>query len=195
MTILTWCHHLQREPRGRFICVELARIAGNLSGAIDETSEIIGVGNSGYKFACMIRRAAIKQEVKTDLFSRERENRRLACEAIYRSGPVTLVDDLAVSGTTLQSALSTVDAVVEGVALAMLFDSKTTRRRIDQPNLQAGVIYSRIGGGRPPINSIATLATSPDRVEELSARYFTDYSREFTELVTKLGAENEAMAK
>ena len=85
-----------------------------------------------------------------------------------------MVDDIAVSGRTIQSAAAAVSPSVSAVGLGMLYNSRTTRRLIDVTDVRAACVYQREGGGLPPINSVATLRAVPERLDELAGRYFNN---------------------
>jgi hypothetical protein len=91
----------------------------------------------------------------------------------------TLVDDLAVSGLTLKVAREYVSPEPQIVGVGLLYNSRTTRRRIGAADIRAGLIYEQTGGGRVPINSLASLQAYPERAEALAERYFGDSKQAF----------------
>ena len=135
-----------------------------------------------------------QQKIETISFSRERANRVLACETISRSRPVILVDDIAVSGSTLRQAIQSVNAKTQTIGLGLLYDSRTTRNEIGVQDVRSPIIFSRDGGGKLPINSIDSLVNFPERCQELANRYFGGSSELFDSLVVK-GADDEFLAR
>lgn len=154
-------------------------MASRLNGASDR---LIGIGASGTEFARRIRRDAPSVTVKTRCFSREREKRQLEAEACRLDYEPVLLDDLAVSGLTLAVARRATEPIASTVAIGMLFNSQTTRRRIGVDDIISGVTYCRLGGGNPPINSIKTLREIPERLDDLVSRYFNG-SADFKQVI------------
>ncbi len=85
-----------------------------------------------------------------------------------------MVDDIAVSGRTVQTAVAAVSSEVSAVGVGMLFKSRTTRRLMAVNDVRAACVFQREGGGMLPINSVATLRAIPDRLNELAERYFSN---------------------
>lgn len=149
-----------------------------------EQSCILGVGTSGSDFANLVSSGPPKLSVETIEFNRERDKRSLLVpEFIYR--PV-VVDDIAVSGLTLSYARQRISPTPETAAVGMLYRSKTTKRRSGFNDIRAGVVYFREGGGNPPINSIATLKSVPERLEDIAERYFRNSAEEFTDIIKEM---------
>lgn len=123
-------------------------------------------------------------QVETTEFNREREKRRLSVPE-FNYCPV-VVDDIAVSGLTLWFARERISPTPETAAVGMLYKSKTTKRRSGFTDIRAGVIYSREGGGNPPINSIATLQSVPERLNDIGERYFSDSAEEFKDVIKEI---------
>ena len=164
------------------------RLRELLSGV--ENDAVIGLGASGGRFAQIVSPGCAQQKIETISFSRERANRVLACEIISRSSPVTLIDDIAVSGATFRQAIQSVKAKTQTVGSGLLYDSKTTRKEIGLQDIRSPIIFSRVGGGRVPINSIDSLVNFPERCQELADRYFGGGSELFDSLTLK-GARDE----
>lgn len=171
MKQLNRCSHL---TRGVFICVNLGLLANRLTPQIDVSSQIVGVGISGLAFAKRIEQKAIGLPIRTVNFSVKREERVLETKPIFTGNSAVLIDDIAVSGLTLQFATKNVNPVPISAAVGMLFKSKQTKKRIGIDTV-AGIEYSREGGGNPPINSVSTLMEYPDRLAALEQKYFPGY--------------------
>lgn len=174
------------RPGGRFIYVSLADLACKLTAMLSASEQqcAIGVGCSGSEFAKMIQTQPLSIPIETLTFSKERENRILRTDTIEYK-PV-LVDDIAVSGLTLALARQSLTPTPEIAAVGMLYKSKTTRKRIGIEDIRAAVVYSREGGGNPPINAMASLIAFPDRLDALAERYFGENSEEFKAAVQEL---------
>lgn len=149
-----------------------------------ERQRLIAVGSSGQRFAMTLKPIQLTLAVSTAVFSREREKRDLLVEQIDYC-PVA-VDDLAVSGLTLSYARRNITPIPEVAAVGMLYKSKTTRRRTTFEDIRSGIIYSRMGGGNPPINSLATLKAVPQRLEDITDRYFNQTAEEFKRLIGEM---------
>lgn len=84
-----------------------------------------------------------------------------------------LVDDVAVSGLTLMSARQAIypvrndDIAIVGMALK----SKRLGKRAGCA-IESALTYGQEGGGKPPVNSLSTLASNVDRRREYASRYF-----------------------
>lgn len=161
---------------GRFIVANLGDLACALAGRLtqSEVARIVGVGDSGTDFARRIRQSAPWIDVVTVRFDRDRARRELAVGTLPRilGGLAILIDDAAVSGRTLQVVRDALNRDVETAGVGLLFDSTRSRRRTGISDIRFGLLYCREGGGSPPINSLATLRTMPDRLDELAGRYF-----------------------
>jgi len=167
-----------------FISVDLGlladRAARNLSA--EETRRVVGVGTSGSAFAKMITPRCAQIGVETVRFSRIREQRILQPEQVDLDFVPVLVDDLAVSGLTLAAVNKITKPTASTCLVGMLKQSRATRRLIAMDDIRAGMVYSREGGGNPPINSIGTLLAVPKRLDNLVDRYFQN-SRLFKQIV------------
>jgi hypothetical protein len=84
-----------------------------------------------------------------------------------------LVDDLAVSGLTLEVARSYIRPTPQTIGVGLLYNSRATRKRIGATDIRAGMVYERAGGGRVPVNSLASLQAFPERTQALGERYFS----------------------
>ena len=157
---------------GHFIVVRLPLLAARLKEQLspEEIGAVVGVGDSGTRFARMIRSDAPTIDVTTLEFNRDRSKRELHVQGTTQPNDV-LVDDIGVSGTTIE-AVRKMAGDVALVAIGLLYDSSTTRRRMGIA-VRAGVLYTRTGGGTPPINSISSLRENPERLDDLASRYFT----------------------
>lgn len=140
----------------------------------EEVTQIVGIGDSGADFARRVYPDARQIGVTTVRFDRDRAKRELFVGALPcgLDRPLVLVDDVMVSGRTLQIVQETLDFSVKTAGVGLLYDSTRSRRRSGIPDVRFGLLYSRIGGGSPPTNSIATLRAIPDRLDELAERYF-----------------------
>lgn len=151
-----------------------------------EIQSVVGVGNSGFSFARRFSSCCRQIPVTTVEFSKERFNRVLMIdEQVFDSTPV-LVDDLAVSGLTMSTVIEGVSPTPDVVAVGMLFNSKSATKLIGVRDLRYGFKYSRIGGGRPPINSVETLWQIPERCGELAMKYFGVNQSEFCVSINKM---------
>lgn len=148
----------------------------------EQRRQLISVGSSGAALAAQLSEGCPNIGVETLVYERERANRELAVSPL-KLQPV-LIDDIAVSGLTLSLARQAVQPQPETVALGMLYRSKTTRRRIGVENVRAALIYSRLGGGSPPINSVSTLLRNPERLNILAETYFNDCAKLFGSVLT-----------
>lgn len=159
---------------GQFIVVDLDTLALALSARLDnsERQAIIGVGESGTCFARKVNPNAPKITVSTVAFNRDRVQRELLVEGQKGQQCSIPVDDVAVSGRTLEVVRQTLGLRNNTVGIGLLYDSRKTRARIEAPDIRFGLLYSREGGGTPPMNSISTLRDIPERLEELVERYF-----------------------
>ena len=159
-------------------------MAGRLANllSVEEQASCIGIGVSGGDFVRAINPSALSIPVETRVFSIVREQRWLEAPDSEFANPVIAVDDIAVSGLTLQTAQRAIRPAVTACAVGMLYSSRQTRRRIGLADIRTACTYSRQGGGNPPINSLKTLLEVPERLDDLAARYFDD-SNAFKELV------------
>lgn len=174
---------------GRFICVDLEQLAAKTARGICDISKenLLAVGSSGYKFAQFINPQVGFIEVETLRFDRERDKRSLRVSEFATEKNMVLVDDLAVSGLTLAVAAKSISPTPNMAVVGMLFKSKTTRRLIGANDIRSGLTYTCIGGGRPPINSLASLREYPERAKELAQKYFGVFDNQFCEVINQEG--------
>lgn len=132
----------------------------------------MGIGQSGTSFARKIRPGAPKVSVSTVTFSRDRAQRELLVERGSEELSGIPIDDVAVSGRTLEIVRQTLGLDSLTVGVGLLYDSRKTCTRIGVPDIRFGLLYARDGGGTPPMNSVATLREIPERLEGLVERYF-----------------------
>ena len=149
-----------------------------------ERQSVIGIGTSGTEFAQQVASGCLQLPVRTSDFNRERDKRVLEV-AEYKYSPV-VVDDIAVSGLTLWYARQRINPTPEVAAVGMLYKSKTTKERSGFTDIRAGLVYSRFGGGNPPINSIATLKTNSARLDDIALRYFSDSQIELKNVIREM---------
>ncbi len=163
------------------------RLANKLASQIadEELNTAVAVGESGYNFAIKLAKDCTKLPMTTIGFSREREKRDLVSQDMQCQEPPFLIDDLAVSGRTLAVANDYVTPGARGVGVGMLFKSSSTRRLIDITDVRAAMIYEREGGGRPPINSLASLQNFPERSQALAERYFEGSQAAFCDAIAQ----------
>lgn len=145
------------------------------------TTHLVAAGNSAIAMTATWNRPFISQRILTLTDARERENRQVRADFVQVDGNAVVFDDVAVSGNTLAQAIRAVKpggAMPEGAITAlvgMAFESRRTRRAI----LEAGakrfdevVRYSRVNGGKPPVNSVSTIQANDLVRSSLAARYF-----------------------
>jgi hypothetical protein len=141
-----------------------------------EVGRVVGVGESGTEFAQRIKPEAPTVAVTTEVFNRNRAFRVLTVEPPSELDyPPVLVDDLAVSGLTLEKAGKAITPAAQTALVGLLFNSKKTLRAIRAGGIQDVryvVRYMRQGDGTPPINSIDTLQAIPQRLSDLAYAYF-----------------------
>lgn len=152
----------------------------------DEVTNVVGVGTSGDSFARLIKPGAETIKVVTKRYDRVREKRELEIVPRILDYKPVLVDDVAVSGLTLSLAAQRVSPEPITAAVGLMLKSKTACRRIAIADLRSGLVYSRVGGGTPPINSISSLQEFPERLSMLSSRYFGDKSEEIKMLIREI---------
>lgn len=170
---------------GVFIYVDMELVGSRVASAIDdeERKRLLGVGSSGAEFVKEIDSEADSIGVETVRFKRERELRELEIERKDTGYKPVLVDDVAVSGLTLQQTNEALSIKAQTAVVGMKFRSKRTTRRIGLGDTRVGLVYCREGGGNPPMNSIATLQQKPERLDELSNKYFEEQAEFFTKLI------------
>ena len=177
---------MDQNPGGQFIYVDIGALARKLSLQLTDQERqcIVGVGSSGAEFANLLSCGPPRLLVETTEFNRQREKRRLEVPQ-FDYKPV-VADDIAVSGLTLWFARERISPTPETAAVGMLYKSKTTRRRSGFSDIRAGLVYSRIGGGNPPINSLNTLQLVPERLNALAERYFTESADAFKQIIKEM---------
>lgn len=178
---------------GQFICVDVGKLATKVGELINPNASIVGVGNSGGEFACLIEPAAPVIGVETTKFSAIREERRLKVtlpDGLDAVESLTLIDDVAVSGWTIENVRKVLSGV-DVVGLGLLYKSRRTRKRIGAPDVEIlrALEYYRLGGGTVPINSIDALAKFPERCGELADRYFGDVTEDFRKIIVEMGGK------
>ncbi len=162
------------SPADHFICVDMPRLAAALALQLSdiEADAMLAVGSSGVRFGQQINANCRELPIETTCFAVQRERRILKAGTTELLGSPLLVDDIAVSGLTMATAVRALPVKPLACAVGMLYRSKTTGRRIGVADIRSAVTYSRQGGGNPPINSIRTLLECPERLEALTERYF-----------------------
>jgi hypothetical protein len=167
-------NELQVTLGDRFICVQTDLLASGVNNLLDDTEKasIIGLGASGLALARRLQPNCPGLAITTDRFDRERSKRVLRIASLITQSELIMVDDVAVSGLTLRCAKAAITPQPTKAVVGMLFESKTTRRLADLTDIRAAFTYKRESGGNPPINSIATLQSVPERLLELAGRYF-----------------------
>ncbi len=168
----------------------IARRLGKILGEEELGSliDIVGVGDSGSRFARLINPGAPAIPVITVRFDRERWLRRLTVEPAedIPEKPV-ICDDVLISGATVCSAVAQLGLKPRLVAVGLSYNSKRARKRVDVPIVEA-LRYGRVGGGCPPMNSISRL-TSDDGGEvlkNLSDKYFDGKAEELKAILGRI---------
>jgi len=170
--------------RGLFIFVETNFLAEDIQSRV-KGNMIVGVGNSGSKLAQLVVPGSPKIEVRTLEYSRQRDQRVLEVGDVPEAaGPMTLIDDIVVSGLTLARVAAEIGEEVDA-SVGLLYKSKSATKLAGVP-ITYSFRYSRDGGGTPPINSAESLLENPDRLNALSERYFLGNEREFGKLLEGL---------
>lgn len=177
---------LDVSPGGRFIYISLSTLANKLANQLTDQERqcIVGIGSSGSEFADILSTGPPRLRVETIEFNREREKRSLSVPE-FSYCPV-VVDDIAVSGLTLWFARERISPTPKTAAVGMLYKSRTTRRRSGFTDIRTGVVYSREGGGNPPINSITTLQSVPERLDDIAERYFKNSIEELNDVIKEM---------
>ena len=121
---------------------------------------------------------------------RIREQRVVRAQPVEGCGITLLVDDVAVTGRTLQAAAGTVDGgETIRIGVGMVWNSRRLRRRLEAWPLTTGVTYSQKGGGVPAMNTLRTMAEKP----EVAADYVARRLRGDTRFLTILDQYKEAV--
>lgn len=151
---------------------------------------LVGVGNSGTELCEMIAgRKVPNVDVRTTNYKRERSERSLEVGEIPNVSAPVLIDDIAVSGLTLGQVVGNFKQAGRPTEAAVGFSmkSKRMRRLIGLgESFSSLVTYSLEGGGSPPINSISSLRSFPDRRDELIEKYFSSVNDEFEQLIEEM---------
>jgi len=154
----------------------LSRIGNCLRMRIAPQSNAILIGNSASEMATAWPDQVSTQYLPVTVIqdSRDRSARKLFVPPRAVQGNVLLVDDVAVSGTTLRAAREALSGYDEAVALVgMAFDSRKLRQQVALP-LYEVLRYRQEGGGKLPINSFSTLARNRSLREAYAGRKFGD---------------------
>jgi hypothetical protein len=138
---------------------------------------IIAVGNSAFDVLgdWADNRKVISQGLKLLEDSRDRGSRILEASEIdsVATGRY-FVDDVAVTGNTLKTALEAAKATPrDEVVVGLAFNSRRLRARVGA-SLQSAIVYEQIGGGVPAMNSLSTLVDNPRLVADYSERKKVD---------------------
>ncbi|QQS69372.1 hypothetical protein IPP75_05685 [Candidatus Saccharibacteria bacterium] len=166
--------------------INLERVAKRLYDDINEPEMLfVAVGNSAKDITGYWPTSShiIKQEVALEVESRHREERVLRAQPLEIVGRVGLIDDVAVSGRTIEYAaavLKCTDLALVGVGLA--WDSRRLTRRLGGVPLTAAITYRQHGGGRPAVNSFGTFVEKPFVASDYASRRF-DNSRALEPLI------------
>jgi hypothetical protein len=120
---------------GYFICISEEDLVLGLASRVSENTELlIAVGSSGFvtadRLAKKIDRPVTKQKIETLQFETSRAKRQLVAENLTTVGCATLVDDVVVSGRTLEVATSVINPTPDSAAVGMFFDSADTYLRL-----------------------------------------------------------------
>lgn len=162
------------EIDSRILPIDLRKLADvAFMLCVDPTKEKVEVGSSAAEMTKFWPRGTglTKQTMATILPSRSRTNRILEASPLSPSQTGRyFVDDVAVSGLTIQTARAAAgqnsgDEAVVGMA----WQSRRLRRRIAVP-LQAAILYSQAGGGVPAINSVSTLVGNDELMTDYAQR-------------------------
>ncbi len=181
------------ELEGCVVPIDLGKLAASTLLLCNRTQEVITVGASANDIVRYWpeERRGTNLPVATKNETRNREARQLEAGAIetISEGPYCLVDDVAVSGLTLAVARDAVGADAGSTAVVgMAWDSRRLRRRVGMDLLSA-IRYRQEGGGKPAINTLATLAQNEERRKEYAQRRFGN--SEALEAIVKLYQEGE----
>ena len=155
------------------LCLQsVSRIANSMR---NPNSNVVLVGNSAADMVnAWPNMQLIRQSVEILADSHEREKRRVRAGMIQAAGAVLLVDDVAVSGTTLAAARDAIRGATSIEALVGLaFKSRRLAKNASMP-IRSVITYSQQGGGKLPVNSLSAIADDEDRRREYAARKFGD---------------------
>jgi hypothetical protein len=155
---------------------DLSVLAGRLPAVGDVVADLVAAGSSARALAVAWQRPLIHQEIVTLAEAREREKRQLRASTIEVQGNAVVFDDVAVSGVTMAHAVSGIRATgIVTSLLGMALDSRRTRGRIfaaGAKRVDEVIRYSRVGGGKPPVNSVTTLVNDTYIRNSIAERYF-----------------------
>ncbi|MGB3023241.1 MAG: phosphoribosyltransferase [Candidatus Saccharimonadales bacterium] len=172
------------------IPINLARLAARLLQDVGSFDQCVAIGNSAKDITQFWPVTAKDQPITVELDSRIREQRVVRAQSVRVCGTTLLVDDVAVTGRTLQAAAEAVDgAEAVRIGVGMAWDSHRLRRRLAGWPLTTCVTYSQKGGGVPAMNTLKTLAEKP----EVAADYVARRLRGDTRFQTILNQYKEAV--
>lgn len=145
----------------RIFPIDLRKVSALvLSMCEDESMPIIAVGSGALEVLAGLSRyrSSIRQDVQVLNDSRDRTRREVVASSIERREKgYYFVDDVAVSGNTLRTALEAAEFTTDDqVVVGLEFNSHRLRQRIGVP-VRSAVMYEQLGSGRPAMNSISTL--------------------------------------
>lgn len=147
----------------RIFPIDLKKISASVvSMCRNELIPIVAVGSGASEVLEGLPegREIIQQSVQVVCESRDRTQRELVASPVQRTGQdYYFVDDVAVSGNTLRTALNAAQSSIDDqVIVGLEFDSRQLRQRVGLP-LRSAITYKQLGGGRPAMNSVSTLLT------------------------------------
>lgn len=154
------------------MAVNLAYVARTVLAICPDADEYVAVGNSAKDVTQFFdNKKIIEQQISTIRPTQDRRYREVSAAAIPESSVSRcFVDDVAVSGSTLDAALKAA-ASVEGVAVAGLaWNSRRLRKKI--PNLRSAVVYEQEQGGTPRVNTLKTLVNNSTLRYEYAEKLF-----------------------
>jgi hypothetical protein len=161
-----------RYVDSRIVAVNLAYVARTVLAICPDADEYVAVGNSAKDVTQFFdNKQIIEQQISTIRPTQDRRYREVSAAAIPESSVSRcFVDDVAVSGSTLDAALKAA-ASVEGVAVAGLaWNSRRLRKKI--PNLRSAVVYEQEQGGTPRVNTLKTLVNNSTLRYEYAEKLF-----------------------
>lgn len=167
-----------RRAGRRAICCDLRLISRRAASLVprDRDVTLVAAGSGALDLASTWEHMIVRQEIDCVFESRHRESRRIRASEVVSAGPVVVFDDVAVSGVTLSSAVAAIRTTGKiEVLVGMAFASRRMRERVRTAGaavFHEVVRYSRVGGGRTPINSLSTLRRSAQTRHDLATRYF-----------------------
>ncbi|HSW77690.1 MAG TPA: hypothetical protein VLG36_02745 [Candidatus Chromulinivoraceae bacterium] len=149
----------------RIVPIALQKLALTTLSLCEKRKQLISVGNSAGDITQFWPRslAITELRMRTVDDNRVRELRRLeAGDTTVANGPFCFVDDVAVSGLTLAVAREAFDADDTSIAaVGMAMASKRLEKRAGM-KVYSAIQYQQEGGGRPAVNTLATLAERSD---------------------------------